>query len=419
MKVKLDDLDLTSLKDFVGKINTGFQNLDTSIIRNTLAITKFGDYWQFLKILSGDAPSITDPLFVKLWTSNFEVTQHLKQWLGFVESVYDRLTQYDVQKDPSKCIEDLDFSETISPEKFSKFLESIQKYGVADNLNGIAPNELELKALNEALDFTLKSKVDSSCETDRLVIKGAFVKISDLNKTNCKTDNFVQIFSLSKMFIDEDLNKIGNKTKLAIVAPSLEIIGDRTINLSGKDAVPLNQWTKPGNPGGSSGSFLAVSIELVDKLGNLTVLSNGGNGGAGNPGEEGTKGRSPSTNVDYYYKNSKCSTVCNSLENPSRAYDGYSYFRCIYRDCGTSDSYRCWRIYGSQGGNGQSGGKGGFGGNKGSINLLLENDTRVKISNENGKPGRNGAGGLGGLKGDNILIVCKAARGFYLEDLVN
>lgn len=102
--VKLDDNNLTDQQEFLQKVNKGFENLDIGIEPNTLAITKLGDYWQVLKILSNDTSVINDPLFARLWTNIFEVTQHQKKWLGFVESVYHKLSDYDTQKDRSKPI---------------------------------------------------------------------------------------------------------------------------------------------------------------------------------------------------------------------------------------------------------------------------------------------------------------------------
>lgn len=358
LEVKLSDLELNSLKDFVQKVNSGFQNLDTEIVRNTVAITKLGYQWQFLKLLSDDASIVNDPLFVKLWTIIFDTTQRFKQWMTFVEAVYKRLSEYDIQMDKNKCIDMLGFSTDISLDKFGQFLERIGKYGVTDELKGISPDEAELKLLNEALELALKNKVNSTCETDRLVIKGDFVKISDLTKLNCSSSNFTQVFALNKMFIDVDLKMIGNKTRLAIVAPSLEIIGDKEINLSGKDANPVEHSDngKPGNPGGPAGSFIAIGKELI-KRDSLIVKADGGDGSAGQDGAEGAQGKGPDSDFDWWYDKHSCSNVCTGGENGQTTDRFGDSFDC-YQDPGCTGSSYCWNINPSIGADGGNGGKG-------------------------------------------------------------
>ena len=263
------------------------------------------------------------------------------KWLSFVDSVYTRLSQHDIQKNRSKFIEDLGFSQRISFENLDRFVEAIEKYKVVNNLNGFVPNNgHQLELLNDALDLTLKHKTDYSCEGNTLSLNGSFVMLRELKKINC-SNTFTRIFSLSKVFIDDDLIWIGRKTKLAIASPFIEIIGNRKVDLSGKIANSLDpeSYGKPGNPGGSSGSFLAIGKEFVGNHGNLVILTNGGRGGDGGRDEKEIKDEPQITGCGHSY-----------------------FFPCSYLQtiCG----------------------KGGYGGEKGLVDILLENDLEVKIQNE-------------------------------------
>lgn len=286
LSVKLSDTNLVNLKDFIQKVNNGFQNLDTNIVVNTLNIMRLGQTWQFLKILSNnDETDISSELFIKLWTSIFNTTKHYKDWIGFIDQIYERLSQYDVQKDTAKCVKDLGIeNEKVNSNNFKEFLQKIsQQYGLKNDLDNSKPNDLELQLLNSVLDMSLKTKIDVACQADKLIVKGDYVKFSELNKAinDCKKDN-VQIFALNKLFIDDNLIRTGTRMKLMVVSPLMEIVGDRTINLDGENAKAnfiriLADKGLPGEPGGTSGSFLAVGKEFINN-GYLTISANGGSG---------------------------------------------------------------------------------------------------------------------------------------------
>lgn len=329
-------------------------------------------------------------MFIKLWSVIFDKTKHFKQWTSFILSAYNKLSEYEIQKDTEKIIAELGVNNGVNSDNFKEFLEKIKKYGLESELENFQPNESEIKLLNDVLTTTLKSQISKNCQSDRLIIRGDYVKLSDLSKVNDCSINYVQIFSLNKFFVDDDLDRIGKKFKLAVVAPEFQIIGDRKINLDGEKVQNFVRRLfvengKPGSPGLPGGSLLFVGKRILNKN-FLQITANGGNGERGENGREGEKGRTAKMDPDHYFWKYKGKHFRSKLRKiliiwyifwfkykgedncPNNSvFDGSDNFECTRQnECpassgGKGDKGRfCYMIHGKSGSDGSNGGKGGL-----------------------------------------------------------
>lgn len=149
-------------------------------------------------------------------------------------------------------------------------------------------------------DATYIDDMTAICSSQKLVVKGNDIKISDvLNVTCIKNSKFVEIFALNKLIFDADINKTGQNAEMSIIAPTWEIIDERKIILDGKkgkshssikasDGIGSFRHGKPGLPGGSGGCFFGIGNDFINGA-NLKIHINGGLGG---PGQNGAKGLS-------------------------------------------------------------------------------------------------------------------------------
>lgn len=136
------------------------------------------------------------------------------------------------------------------------------------------------------------------CSMEKLIVKGYNVRISDVNRIKCVSES-IEIFALQELLIDSNIDKTGYGVQLSLISPLIKINGTRSIKLSGKsgkkhspskaiDGVGDGRHGKPGNPGISSGSFMAIGKRFLFE-GQLKLYINGGDGGAGQDGGDGTK----------------------------------------------------------------------------------------------------------------------------------
>lgn len=204
-------------------------------------------YLEFLKALKGLG---TDVSATQSWTAHIT---DLVEYLGgvvafneFIMKLYGTLSQYKVQSDVSRY-NVLDLSNWgkarseqgihIGKSNFRLFLEKVKGLNIAvpQKISRIAPSEAQIATLNNVLKITLKGRVELQCpsaQNSTVVLKANFIAFSEFIDTNGRfkgcgwgTIASLEIYALNALFIDRDLDAVGARLKLSIVAPTWEVIG--------------------------------------------------------------------------------------------------------------------------------------------------------------------------------------------------
>lgn len=296
-------------------------------------------------------------------------------------------------------------------QQFTSFLDSLPEANPGKCLN--LRDWIKELGLGENLDNYIKSATEISAapktkmESGKLIIEGYHIKTSQTDSEIQKYSNFtsIELRALHTITIDNDLADTNSpcagklhSVNLSLIAPTVEVIGDRTIDLSGKDGVclpkaktgakgkdgpsvgeatPGNKGSDgehgehglPGESGGSAGNLFIVCDELLNKE-HLQVKLNGGNGAKGQDGGDGGRGGDGS---DVTWKQiSIC--IPNLVHIIAPTLDGWVR---IYPE-NPGIWFELQGGIGGIGGNGGMGGKGGEHGKHGLRKIEFNNDTQVK-----------------------------------------
>lgn len=429
LDMKQEINNLSGPQELSEKISDGIIKLDIwnyKIREIVLNVLNYGKYFDFLKILNNGELSIKSSEWIKPINEILEHLSESENWCKFLKNLYDKFSEYEIQKDTKKYnVANIEYwgnsgksqGIEITRSNFNKLLEKIKGYHIAeyDSVKNIEVTDTLLKKLNHVLSLTLKNGIDTLClEKDKLVIRGDYIKFSDFVDNNGNLKNLcgnkvssVDIFALKTVFIDRDFQ--GGKLQFSVIAPEWQVIGNRKINLDGAPG-GTHPYPKandgrfdgekgadgePGNPGGVAGNFLGIS-QKFSNIKSLTITANGGKGGLGQNGGNGNKGRQgeEGSGDDKYYFGRKGEWMANS-----NGALGYIYVTC-YKSDGKA---------GGVGGAGGDGGAGGLGGSKGDIRIIKLNESLhlPTIENRTGSDGENGTGGSGGdggAAGDDYFI---------------
>lgn len=219
-------------------------------------------------------------------------------WYSFLNDLFEFFTRYDVQKNVNIYnVANLTYWQQhnkpqgliINQNNFDDFLKRIRRD------TQFEPNSKKIDELNQIINCTLKSQLESHCDNDLLEIKGNFVKSSDIkeklmecpSKTTLKS---IYIYAANMFYVDCDLYL--NKTieiELNIFAPTWNVQQASTFYLNGIDGEPhppLNRnglAGRPGNMGTNAGSFFGFANDVIN-IEELAIELNGGNGGTGQDG---------------------------------------------------------------------------------------------------------------------------------------
>lgn len=237
------------------------------------------------------------------------------EWYNFLMDLHDILSQYEIQKNV------IDYEDNVTKIFEMSAIHEHEKKNVTDiglkqlldgvgstlpsNIESLTVNFYKLRSLENVLQRTMMDQATPFCSPGKIEVRGYNIKISSYNEMNCTGNiTFIEIFAMNKVFIDDDIEKTGDKVQLFIIAPTWEIIGNRQFILNGKDADPHKPPKAsdgyppglgsangvhgfPGNPGGPAGCFLGIADKYVDDK-NLKIFLNGGHGGPGQDGGHGT-----------------------------------------------------------------------------------------------------------------------------------
>ncbi len=215
-------------------------------------------------------------------------------------------------------------------------------------------------------------EITSSVDGTQLTLRGTIIGTSDIPQ-NIEDVTQLNVHASNSLLIDKNVEL--PSTNLVFASPFLNVMGPRSITLSGKGGAS-------GIPGDSGGHFYAITDE-VSNGNNLIIDVSGGNGGNGIDGLNGKNGE----NGYGGYINEVETRAATAHMEPVNYRSG---------------------SYGKPGKDAYKGSPGGQGGDKGSI---LFNNTNYKgipgkygvvtiIENgKKGNDGNNGVPGIGGLNG--------------------
>lgn len=353
--------------------------------------------------------------------------------------MYTKFSEYETQKDTNNIFDNQTWRViktqngiVINPSNLQLLLTKIDELNISDYdyvKNELKITETQLKEVSHVLNLTLNSVVEKSDMGSYDLIKGNYVSLRkiisdnylkrDCNYSVTKQIKTIAIFALNTIFIDEDI--ICPESQITFIAPKWEIIGNRTIDLSGfnahhykhgnttKDVIQNHDKNgKPGYPGGPGGFFFGIGEEFVNGQ-SLRIVANGGKGGTGEdgyPGKTGDNGDPAVIDPAHLYSCTK--DMC--LKNIS------NMFQCdvLYEQ---HVSLKIRGEPGHQGEKGGDGGQGGKGGKPGLIALFELNGNSIiskqNIFGDNGKAGAGGKGGFGGKHGDNLDLKCNVYSHSY------
>ncbi|XP_065208846.1 uncharacterized protein LOC135837483 [Planococcus citri] len=367
-----------------------------------------------------------------------------KKWYLFLNKLYERLSDYEIQKNtrqnPCTALAE-NVVKAIENEKNSQFnLDplSLKKCypdyeSMFENRQNVTVDKSKLIYLKTVLNLGLQNILSYSCDSNKLVIKGTYVKLGDvpdIQNRECKVrPKFIEIFASNKVFIDSDLDKTGEEVQLSVIAPAWYIQGSRTIRLDGKpgephysekarDGVKRGDSGKdglPGLPGGPAGNFIGIG-ETFKNLQELTVSVRGGDGGPGQNGGNGKYGQDGKNAYNDIHLEKDTLDKITSMTWLNSIGTIVSDHHTILKASATIIGYDVILAGqpGGEGGSGGHGGMGGLGGNLGEIifSSLSSSDTNhinkvIGIGKE-GVHGRGGFGAVGGKHGNNMKVSMPA-----------
>lgn len=233
-------------------------------------------------------------------------------WYSFLIDLYEKMSEmnfksnrYDqINTDTNELIEKCSIDEqapkkNVSEIGLQKFLNDID---IKTNyeIETLQVNAFQLNALKAVLNATIYYK--AKCLSDNSTIAGFNVKMSDIIGLECWNRlPLIQIFALDKVLFDIDIERMndGNLVHLLIIAPVWKVMGNRRLNLSGRNGANFqseasNGWSgsingedgMPGKPGFPGGYLYGVGNEFIGGSW-LTIYTDGGNGGSGQDGGNG------------------------------------------------------------------------------------------------------------------------------------
>ncbi|KAF7989470.1 hypothetical protein HCN44_008144 [Aphidius gifuensis] len=428
-EIQKTENDNTEIDKCIQKISDNIYELnitDKDIIsaNNILSNSvKNGIYLQFLYALKGESKTHSFRCADSL-NNVIRYLDNSKQFYHFIISLHERLSSYDIQLDPKVCYnfltgvtwsnESTKAGDIISQQFINRCYPEYK-----NDLKYITLDESQWLILDKILKLTLTSDINVFCDSDlrnKLVIKGQYVKLSDIKKHNCKTPlESIHIFALEKIFIDIDFNDPTIK-EMIILSPTWDVQGTHKIILDGSPGKPHDtqkaqdgignatngEHGKPGLPGSPGKNFLGISRKVNNAYG-LTISANGGRGGPGQSGGDGGKGYDGVTpghnNLGPYTDMDK--DLCQTFQCELTKIRPQNWFESL-TSVDKKDIYTVYGSNGRLGGDGGHGGRGGYGGHPGNVIFLtlLSNDAwPINISSNTGDIGTDGHGGDIGKNG--------------------
>lgn len=251
-------------------------------------------YFYFLKSIVTHHIDLPISLLIALSSKTYRfvnLTMEVEHnWYATLLKIYETFATYDVQKNVTLYIQTnlSDFGKDVIIDKtnFNRFIElfSIYKF---------EPTNSRLNELKEIVEVTLKSPPKYEIDEDKVIIKGNFVKSSDIQMIPDLSGSLrknINVFVMDTFYVDRNLNLDGFE-ELKIFSHKWNIREAATFSLNGFNN-SANTWPPirdgqsgaHGHAGENAGNFFGFTSYLRNGA-LLTVISNGGNGGDGQDGK--------------------------------------------------------------------------------------------------------------------------------------
>lgn len=376
----------------------------TAIVIKDLADETADDISIFFNEFKDEIPTHTHNFIRTSLKTAPEIRNNLKIISHKLNAVTSKIEDFAEDKENIKTV--FKVFDTTAWEKFSALMERREFLGLIKPENTMLNLNLDQRTLKSiAKEFSSLGsdpEIRSFPRKSKAIIKGSIIGTSDIQK-EIKLENVskLEAWGLNSLIIDQDITAPG--TSIVFISPFWVVIGDRTINLKGRDGSLSEPQAlsgkdgKPGKPGQCGGNFYGFMNEFYNSK-NLTIEISGGKGGNGQDGGNGRDGTDGKIeDVLNRVKGTLYST--SSYEANLEAEQQPSAYRKVYRS-------------GGQGEKGGNAGAGGIGGYAGLVFLYtLEGKkvtSNIKIRAMLGASGRPGIPGKGGKHG-------KVFEGVYIE----
>lgn len=365
-----------------------------------------------------------------------EELDNSQKWYSYLYGLYFKLSRYEIQKNvlqwksyANAKIEKANhnLNKKIKNTDLLQFFNTIDSE-VYNPIREVKIDKTKLNHLNKVIQFTLNHNTNIYCsETDKVVVKGKYVKFSDLANLTCaKPIRSVEVIALDTVFVDKDLiMNSTNSLHMTIIAPIWDILDQYTITMDGKAAEPINKTHADdglpetngnngthGLPGEPGGIFLGIG-ETFKNSQYLTINVNGGDGG---PGQDGGRGGDGRNGTSPKHRDTNYKEIIENCHGDGGKWKGFDCIRHnLSCSSGIFSSNSCksnYTIYGGPGQEGMAGGNGGcggIGGRPGKATIIGQQDLIMnfkKNANEGtvGACGTSGIGGQGGLSGNMLNL---------------
>ncbi|XP_055309665.1 uncharacterized protein LOC129573302 [Sitodiplosis mosellana] len=402
--------DISTLKKRIEQFNNLTNTFDiTSIcINDLIRIEKHEKILSALKSMAQDEIVIPTRDWIERDSSS-AITYLIEnyKWYSFLVETYRYFAGYDVQKNV-KIYNVANLSDwgqfnksqglVIDETNFNGFVSRMKRDTEFDSCSS------RFDELNGIINSTLKESIKFQCDNELMVIKGNFVKSSDINEKfmECpskRTLKKIHVYVSDTFYVNCDL--FLNKTievELQIFAPTWNVQEAATFYLNGIDGEPHPRLEydgragKRGNMGTHAGNFFGVANDVFN-IEQLTIELNGGNGGNG---QDGTGSPDATVSFDRTTHDGK-----GSID--PRNTDPDNYYRRFFRENGYDAELKDSKI------------------NTYFYVLFAQTNIfhsfRLYSNGCCGKTGVGGYGGLGGKSGQSSFLYTKAA--FFSEEYLN
>lgn len=316
----------------------------------------------------------------------------------------------------------------------------------------------DLNSASEALGkiYTYISNINivpvDKQENKEKIFFGNFIDANEIFDSNYNDVSSIKLYATNYITLKNSITLKG--INLTIVTPNLMIEDSVKIDLSGENGTnhelskALNNDGLPGNPGKSSGNFLAI-YNQVTNLNLVKIALYGGKGGKGQDGDNGKNGKNGTNakdfliqNIDYNHNDHENNINTNLLNYDfnikEKLFDVQFVNQypqsithnienqiknccCIPQYIIQKHTFLIKAMPGQQGGDGFKGGQKGHDGFNGKLtiinkgiqdlkNIVLKNNASISKNGKHGTPGK------GGVNGENYALEYFIPEHYYNRD---
>lgn len=308
--VAMDDLknlnENVTIEDFVTKIKKFVTDEQVFIskteIENLLSQQK---YLEFLKRVSKEKLPINPNDWIAALQKCIDYISIEGNWYTFLVGFYEDLSEYNIQSNLQLYdVADLAYwgktggqrGIRINNNNFKQFLDLQTKYNTL--LKNIEVTENKLTTINSVLNITLKHEISYQCDSDAMIVKREYLRLSEINLDYCNSSDIkhLQFYALNTFFTDSGLTFQGDDKEVAMLAYKHVVFMDTVFSLQGNDSTwippkqpePDRQHTAgtpgiPGKAGQNGANFMSLSNTVLYGE-HLTINAYAGNA---SPGQDG------------------------------------------------------------------------------------------------------------------------------------